>query len=153
MSYDLVVFEPSVAPTDREQFREWFDAQTEWTEEHGYNDPSIPSLALRNWYQAILAKYPNLQNPDLSDDEIDLPTVTDYSLGGSVICCAFRWTIAEQAYDDVRRLAVEHHVGFYDVSGDEGDGEIYFPGESLRPPSGGAWRDVSRQFRELEGKI
>ena len=150
MSYDLMVFEPSVAPRDPAGFRQWFSAQAEWAEDHDYAGPTVSSPSLQRWYAAMVRDYPNLQDPDLTDDQIDAPSVTDYSFGRSVIYCAFRWTIAEQAYETVRSLAVKHAVGFYDASGDEGDGEIYFPGAELRPPSGGAWRRVAQEFRDLE---
>jgi hypothetical protein len=148
MSYDLMVFEPSVAPREPEEFRAWYRAQTEWSEPHGYNDPSVTSPNLRKWYEAITRLYPNLNGPDVRDDDIS-DRHTDYSIGTQAIYAGFGWTQAEDAYDTVRRLAVENAVGFYDVSGDEGDGETCFPGDALRPPSDGAWRGVAAQFREL----
>ena len=125
MSYDLLVFDPAAAPRDRTQFMRWWEAQSQWGEEHGYKDPRFCSSALQNWYRAITATFPNLNGPDVSDDDIG-SRHTDYSLGSSVVYAAFAWTEAETAYPLVRELAVEHGVGFYDASGDEGDGEIYF---------------------------
>jgi hypothetical protein len=148
MSYDLMVFDPSAAPRGREQFRDWFAAQTEWTEGHGYNDPKVPSEKLQDWYCAVTREFPNLNGEGVLDDDIG-DHHTDYSLGSNVIYAAFAWTEAEEAYETTRRLAVESGVGFYDVSGDEGNGEIYFPGDEIRPPSGGKWRSVAKQFREL----
>lgn len=141
-----MVFEPSVAPRDPEQFRAWYRPQTEWTEDHGYNDPAVPSASLRSWYETITGDFPNLNGEGVSDDEVGIRH-TDYSLGSNAIYAAFAWSQAEEAYDLVRSLAVEHSVGFYDVSGGDGDGEIYFPGDSLRGPSGGRWREVSASFR------
>ena len=74
----------------------------------------------------------------------------DYSIGHHVIYVAFRRNVAEDVYPVVRRLAVKYGVGFYDVSGDDGDGEIHFPGEELKSESQGAWREVSRKFKELD---
>jgi hypothetical protein len=150
MSYDLVVFDPNVAPRERGEFIAWFQRQTEWSEGHAYDDPAVTTPALRGWYEAIRQDYPNLNGPGAADDD-HVDDAVDYSIGKNLIYAAFRWTQAEDAYPVVRRLAVEHQVGFYDVSGDEGDGEIYFPGDTLRPPSGGAWREVAKQFRDLEG--
>jgi hypothetical protein len=67
-----------------------------------------------------------------------------------MIYATFPWSLAEEIYPIFRQLAVESGVGFYDVSGDEGDGEIYFPGDALRPPSEGEWRGVAAQFRDLQ---
>ncbi len=146
MSYDLLVFEPSAAPRDRATFMAWWDEQSAWAEEHGYNDPIVCSPALQAWYGEITRSYPNLNGPDVSDDDIG-NTHTDYSLGTAVIYGAFAWTEAENAYPLVRELAVKHSVGFFDASCDEPEPEIYFPGETLRPPSGGKWREIAADFR------
>ena len=150
MSYDLVVFEPCEAPREREAFKQWFERQAEWSEDHSYDDAVVTTPALRNWYEAIRRDYPNLNGPGAVDD-VHVDDAVDYSIGKALIYAAFRWTQAEDVYPVVRQLAVEHQVGFYDVSGDEGDGEIYFPGDTLRAPSGGAWREIASQFRRLEG--
>lgn len=146
-----MVFEPSAAPREREAFLAWYRAQTEWSETHGYNDPSVASPNLRRWYEAITSVFPNMNGPDVSDDDLSARH-SDYSIGTNVIYGAFAWSEAELAYDVVRRLAVEHNVGFYDVSGDEGEGEIYFPGDDLRLPSPGSWRTIAAQFRELRNQ-
>ena len=54
MSYDLMVFDPAVAPREAEAFLQWYDAQTEWNETHDYDDPkgSVPAL------QAFFAAHP-----------------------------------------------------------------------------------------------
>jgi len=145
-----MVFEKTSAPKERQDFLEWYQAQTEWSESHDYSDPSVTSTSLQNWYQAITAMYPNMNGPGISDDDFDNPRLTDYSIGKEVIYSAFSWSEAEEAYPLVRTLAVEHNVGFYDVSGDDGDGEIYFPGNQLREPSGGAWRQISKEFQAEE---
>ncbi|MEN2749161.1 hypothetical protein [Sphingomonas sp. T9W2] len=125
---------------------QWFEAQTDWGEGEGTVE-ALPE-ALRHWHQAMLLAWPDMQ--EVEDDRIDDPHVTGYSVGAHVIYVDFRWSVAEEAYEAVRRLAVEHRVGFYDVSGDEGNGEIYFPGDERSPPSGGAWREVADQFKSLE---
>ena len=150
MSYDLLVFEPSAAPRERNAFAAWWNKTAEWGEGHSYDDPGVTTERLRAWYQQIEAKWPCLNGPGFQEENLDSPRLTDYSIGKDAIYAGFRWSLAEEAYEDVRRLAVKHAVGFYDVSGDEGDGEIYFPGDTLRPASQGAWRQVAQQFRDLE---
>ena len=149
MSYDLMVFDPAVAPREREAFVKWYHAQAEWAEGHGYDDPAVTTSQLRDWYEQIRRIYPNMNGPDAADDD-NIDRAADYSIGKHVIYATFPWSLAEEIYPVVRSLAVECEVGFYDVSGEEGDGEIHFPGDALRPPSGGAWRDVAAQFRELK---
>jgi hypothetical protein len=150
MSYDLLVFEPSAAPREREDFLAWFSKQAEWTEQHSYDDPAVTSDRLRAWHQDMAVEWPSMNGPSFQEANIDSPRLTDYCIGRSVVYASFAWSEAENAYPIVRQMAVKHCVGFYDASGDEGEGEIYFPGDVLLPPSGGAWREVAKQFRELK---
>ena len=156
MSYDLMVFDPADAPRDRAHFIEWYKRTTEWNEGHSYNDPAATTGDLRAWHDEIREAFPNMNGPGSpSDEDLMRPGVedylADYSIGHHAIYVAFLWSTAEEAYEKARCLAVKHGVGFYDVSGDEGDGEIYFPGDELRAPSQGAWRSVAKQFRDLKG--
>jgi hypothetical protein len=126
MSYDLMVFNPESAPKDRKSFQEWYDFQTKWSENHGYNDPVVTSKELRNWFMEIIESFPAMNGPfageDISDED---ETLTDYCIGKDVIYVTFAWSVAEQAYESVRKLALKYKVGFYDVSSD--DREILFP--------------------------
>ena len=124
MSYDLMVFDPEAAPRDREEFMRWYRAQTEWSEDHSYDDPRVTIPALAGWFAEISEAFPPMNGPGASDD-YDNPRLTDYSIGRSVIYVAFAWSEADAAFETVRRLAIEHEVGFFDVSADEG--EIRFP--------------------------
>lgn len=123
MSYDLMVFDPSSAPKDRESFLAWYDRQTEWGEEHDYGDPAVTTPALQAWYQEMIQFFPAMNGPFAVDS--DASEVTDHCVGRSVIYSTFAWSVAEQAYAKTRELAVKHGVGFFDVSSD--DGEILFP--------------------------
>ena len=38
MSYDLMAFEIFKAPKDKEEFFKWYDKQSEWEEDHDYDD-------------------------------------------------------------------------------------------------------------------
>jgi hypothetical protein len=124
LSYDLSVFDSAAAPRDRTKFLAWFEKQCEWEESHGYNDPDIASPALKEWFREIIKTYPPMNGPLASDDPDD-PKVTDYSLGCSMIYGAFAWSEAPHVYKHVRELAAKHGVGFFDVSGDDGD--IWWP--------------------------
>jgi hypothetical protein len=149
MSYDLMVFDPNVAPRERDAFLEWYQQSPFESETQIFNDPSVCSGNLHDWYMAIVKQFPDYNGDDFDDERIEQvgDLAAGYSIGPSAIYADFRWTVAGEAYDAVRRLAVEHKVGFYDVSGDEGDGEIYFPGDDLRAPSQGQWREISADFQ------
>lgn len=126
MSYDLMVFEPTVAPKERQQFLKWYKAQAEWGEGHSYDDPSVASPSLQAWFQEMIRFFPAMNGPQASEDPDD-PKVTDHCIGKSVIYSAFAWSCAEEAHRKTRALAVKHGVGFFDVSAN--DGEILFPGD------------------------
>ena len=123
MSYDLMVFDPASAPRDEDAFLSWYRAQTEWTEDHSYEDPQITTPALAEWFAAMSKIFPSINGPHATDD-YDHPNLTDYSIGRTIIYVAFPWPQAENAYETVTRLAAEHSVGFFDASG---NGEVRFP--------------------------
>ncbi len=119
-----MVFDPASAPRDRERFLRWFEQQSEWQESHRYNNPEIPVAALKLWFRDIIKTFPPMNGP-LARGDFDDPKITDYSLGHSVIYAAFAWSEAATAYKYVKELAAKHEVGFFDVSGNEGD--IWWP--------------------------
>jgi len=116
VSYDLMVSDVTAAPRDRKAFRKWIEKQAEWQESHGYNNPDVPSAALRAWFHEIIKTYPPMNGPLASDDPDGL-RVTDYSLGRTVIRAAFAWSNAEEAHAYAKALATTHGVGFFDASG------------------------------------
>lgn len=124
MSYDLMVFRPESAPREREEFIDWYQEQTEWSEEHNYNDPVVTSEELRNWFKEMIKTFPAMNGPFAVEDISD-ENVTDYCIGKDVIYVTFAWSIAEKAYEVMKSNAEKHSVGFYDASADDGD--ILFP--------------------------
>jgi hypothetical protein len=155
MSYDLLAFDPATVPKGRKRFLAWYEKLTGWAEGHDYNDPASTTSALRAWYNDMRKSYRNMNGPGApTDEELASPDLenrlADYSFAPHAIYATFAWSEAENVYPLFRELAVKHDVGFYDVSGDEGDGEIHFPGDALRPASTGNWRAISKQFRDLK---
>ncbi|HFK4763434.1 TPA: hypothetical protein ACG0MZ_005052 [Citrobacter farmeri] len=128
MSYDLMVFEESVAPKNRKEFMEWYSVQIKWSEKHGYDDPSVTSHKLNNWFMGIIKKFPPINGRGVLQEEIDIifesgneSYLTDYTIGTKIIYISFSWTIAEEAYETVKMLAIKNSVGFFDVSSSKGD--------------------------------
>lgn len=133
MSYDLMVFNPDKAPRTEPEFLEWYNQQTEWEENHTYDDPKVTSPELSNWFIDMITEFPALNGPHApadidndNDDDDDDDKITDYSIGKNIIYAAFRWSVAEIAYPKMLALAKKHKVGFYDLSGEE---IIMFPNE------------------------
>jgi hypothetical protein len=130
MSYDLMVFSPEAAPKTKSEFLTWYDTQTEWTEEHTYDDPAIATPALQAWLQEMEQTFPDMNGPNVTADRTSAYE-TDYSIGRVVIYAAFSWSLAGEANETAQRLAQKHQVGFWDPSF---EGPILFPEKGeLRP--------------------
>jgi hypothetical protein len=136
MSYDLMVFEPTVAPKERKDFMQWYAQQTEWAEDHSYQDHEVSTEGLQVWFKEMIKYFPPMNGP-LASDDVDDPKVTDHCIGKHVIYSAFAWSVAEEAYPKMRELAIKHSVGFFDVSAD--NGEIFFPGGSSKSADNKPW--------------
>ncbi|MCL1994192.1 MAG: hypothetical protein FWG66_14710 [Spirochaetes bacterium] len=135
MSYDLMVFEKAAAPKNRKDFLEWYHKQTEWSEEHDYNNPTETSDNLRSFFMELIKKYPPMNGPfALNDDEIakmkNEAYLTDYSIGRVVIYAAFAQSVSAQAYKAVRQLARKHDVGLFTASYID-DGKIIFSDKEI----------------------
>lgn len=136
MSYDLMVFEKTKAPKEKQEFMEWYDRQTMWEENHDYQSVSVTSPALKNFYMELKETFPPMNGEFAPDDDTlsengELENyLADYSIGYDVIYASFGWTVAKEAYGKMRELAEKHGVGFFDVSG---NGQIIFPdGKELK---------------------
>jgi hypothetical protein len=126
MSYDLMVFELSAAPRERDEFLEWYDQQSEEEEDHNYDDPVVTSSALRSWFMEMIGEFPAMNGPYAPDSPDEMETrVADYSVGKSAIYASFSWSEVSAAYEATSRLAAKHKVGFFDASGDRG--AVYVP--------------------------
>ncbi|MCC2963246.1 hypothetical protein LK540_22680 [Massilia sp. IC2-278] len=122
MSYDLMVFAPEAAPRKRSAFLDWYEAQTEWPEDHGYDDPALAMPALQAFYAELSETFP----PVSEDNPEQLESGTDYTIGRDLIYISFLdWDRIDQAHETVYRLAAKHALGFFDVSSDIA--EVWLP--------------------------
>lgn len=137
MSYDLMVFESSSAPRERDAFMAWYRKQAEWSEGHDYQDPKVCPEKLRAWFLEMIEQWPQMNGAHASDDEIDNPKLTDYSIGKEVVYACFAWSCAEEALGAMRASARKHDIGFFDVSAEKG--EIVFPGDWDQIGNGKPW--------------
>jgi len=138
MSFDMMVFESSAAPRDQSSFMEWYAQQTEWTEDHSYDDPGVSSPALQRWFAEMAERFPPLNGPAANPDaDPDNPNLTDHCIGRTVIYTAFRWSVAEEAHATMRPLAIKHGVGFFHAS--EDPGEILIPSTGPLPSGKKRW--------------
>ncbi len=127
MSYDLMVFVPESAPAGRGEFLDWYESQSEWEEEHSYDDPAVTAPSLSDLFKEIVTIFPALNGPyaidELPEDE---SLLADYCIGKHVLYIGFSWSKVDQAYSELHRLAAKHKVGFFDVSSDSG--AVWLPG-------------------------
>jgi hypothetical protein len=73
----------------------------------------------------MIKTFPAMNGPFAVNSEQDDDMVSDYCIGKDVIYVAFAWSVTEQAYNAMFKLAKKHGVGFFDVS--MVDGDILFP--------------------------
>jgi len=119
-----MVFNKDAAPKTRTDFMQWYEFQTEWTEEHSYDNPENTTKELREWFIQMIKTFPAMNGPFASED-YDNDKLSDYCIGKDVIYVAFGWSVAEQAFKTMIELAERFGVGFFDVSSD--NGIILFP--------------------------
>ena len=122
MSYDILVFDPAQAPSEREAFLKWWDKQSDWSEPHPYNDPAFTSPKLRAWFFDMIERFPALNGPyAVSRDQRS----ADYCIGYHVIYVAI-WFDKQATHERAFELAGKHTLGFFEASSP--GGEIWLPG-------------------------
>lgn len=127
MSYDLMVFEKTKAPKTKKEFLEWYEIQTEWSENHDYQSVRVSAPALQNWFMEMKETFPPMNGeyaPDsdlVNENENLYIHLVDYCMGQDVIYASFSWSVAEEAYELVRKLAQKHEIGFFDASSNRAD--------------------------------
>ena len=101
MSYDLMVFAPDAAPAKRAAFLDWYDEQTEWGEDHDYDDPAVAAPALQAFYADLATEF-----PPVLPDEAEPESGTDYTIARTLIYMSFLdWDRIDAAWEAVHRLA------------------------------------------------
>ena len=131
MSYDLMVFEPDLAPS-KSKIGDWHKNAMEADEGDNSIDPAtLKSNRLRAFYDDMRASFPAMNGPDQTKD-FDNDRVTGYSFYPEFIYMDFRWSASEAASNAVLNLATKHGLGLFDPQ-DAGDGII-----SMGMPNGGS---------------
>lgn len=122
MSYDTLAFDPA-AVTDAD-FPAWWQAQSQWSEDHSYDNPEVTTPNLRAFYSELIRTFPPMNGPDAVTDEDLLrdaeleSRMTDYSIGTSLIYGAFAWSQARTGQATFTALAAKHGVAVAMVSDD-----------------------------------
>ena len=119
MSLELMVFVPDSAPTDPDDFFDWFDEQTEWDEDHSYRDAKVAAPPLQAWFKAVSAKFPVLGVKRQTEYD------TEYSIGREMIHAVFPRGSDEAVRELVFDQASIHRLGVFEASSE--DGAIWWP--------------------------
>ena len=125
MSDDLVVFEKSNVPMEVTKFLEWYEEQTEWGSDYDYNDISHASLNLQQLFAKIRIIFPPMNGKFAPSDEelTDKPDLEerlcDYCIGKDIIYMSFAYSMADRAYNLVKRAAYFTGVGFFAPSDED----------------------------------
>jgi hypothetical protein len=122
MSYDILVFDPAHAPSEREAFLEWWDRQSDWSEPHPYNDPAFTTPKLRAWFFDMIERFPALNGPYAASRD---QRRADYCIGYDLIYVAI-WFDKQATHERAFELAGKHSLGFFEASSP--DGGIWLPG-------------------------
>lgn len=116
-----MVFAPDAAPKKRAAFLDWYEAQTEWQENHGYDDPAVAAPPLQAFHVELAAVF-----PPAPPGEAEPESGTDYTIARGLIYLSFLdWDRIDQAHETVFALAAKHGLGFFDVSSDLA--EVWLP--------------------------
>ena len=144
MSVDFVVFDPDVAPRDGKRFRAWYDEQVDWDIDAPDPEPSILSQPIRNWYDSMTARFPDVNRAQAEGD-----TAIDYGFNKHFMYCSMQPARSNEAWKLAQELAATLNLGTYDpMSDDERSNRcIVFPdGPLANNPS---W--LSRIFGKIKG--
>ncbi len=118
MSWDLMVFDPSTVPADRDGFLVWYDRETETGEDAEREVVEALPPALTAWFLDMIERYPAL-NGAWATDEPESEKYGDYAIGPSSIYGCFAWSEAGTVDEIALELAEKHGVGLFDASGSE----------------------------------
>lgn len=165
MSYDLAVFEKSKAPADTAEFLAWYGEQTKWGGDYDYNDIAHASPGLQIFFRQIRTVFPPMNGAFAPSDEelANKPgleeRLCDYCIGEKLIYLSLAYSVADRAYDLVKRAAYFAGVGFFSPS----DGEatpVFFEsrcpmlleGEWFRPVSVSDFDSICEKIDNMQGK-
>lgn len=137
MSFDLMVFDVDKAPKTKTEFLQWYKEVTDWKEGNMYDDITISSPSIQQWYYEMIKTYPPM-NGQFSPTDEELEEIegleermTDYSIGDSFIYMCFAWSVADKAYDAAVKAAFNSGLGVFYLSASEEDMKIILPGDML----------------------
>lgn len=126
MSYDICVFNRKRAPIHKNDFLKWYERIMEWNGDSGFDDISVASKELQEWYSFMLKHYPAMNGRDAEESQqcyakakgVDVDAAiddsADYSIDNNLIYVAFGYSQAKDAYKLAIGKAKELGLGIFD---------------------------------------
>ncbi|WP_421697990.1 hypothetical protein [Ancylobacter sp.] len=132
MGYNLMIFEPSVAPKEAAPFLAWYAQQTDWNDTDDYDDYEATTPRLRAFFLDMVATHPPINGPLAADalDDSDI-RLTDYSIGRDIIYLGGSWETADTALALALQLAEKHGLGVFDTTSDV----VWLPAKGKMAPA------------------
>lgn len=162
MGFYLMVFDLEKAPTTKTEFLQWYKEVTDWRDEEKYDDITISTPPIQQWFHEMIETYPPM-NGELSPSDEELEQIegledrmTDYSIGDSFIYMCFAWSVADKAYDSAVKSAFKNGLGVFYMGTTDDDMMIMLPDNTLMTdpvpmktssPKETFWNKVKHFFR------
>lgn len=126
MSFDLILFDNTIAPKEKVQFINWTEEIMSWREDIDYNNPNnLVNPDLKSCFEELITLYPPLNGSlSPSDEEWDNAKwcekwenkCTDYSIDKYLIYAAFAWSESNEAERTLKQLSKKYKIGYYGIS-------------------------------------
>lgn len=144
MGYNLMIFEPSAAPTERGPFLAWYEQQVDWNDTDDYDDYEATTPRLRAFFLDMVATHPPISGPLAADEPDDSDIrLTDYSIGRDIIYFGGSWKNADNALALALQLAEKHGLGVFDTTSEV----VWLPAEGKMTA---AFKTTPPHGREVE---
>ena len=126
MSFDLMVFDPAVAPTSAEAFAAWQRELTAWHENDEFRlDPVKAGAAPKAWFMEMIRHFPPKDGPFSLPGWDQRRTWAAYRFAEPLCWAQFRVEDTEMAASLGFEAARRHGLGVHDIGG---DGRVWIPG-------------------------
>ena len=118
MSYDLIAFDPALAPRDRHDFLDWISRAFRSMDGPLGSDPARLSIELQGWHAELRQVFPSAGDPHAFAADTDGGSKNAaYRFAQHAVQASFEWSNAGPAMFRARKIAQAHRVGLFEASG------------------------------------
>jgi hypothetical protein len=144
MSFDVMVFDPDIAPYDKDGFRDWYESETG---EKAARSSSTPEVADKDAFRDFYEQMREVFSPFNGPDDVPLPTdvsqirilrTCEYFFRPHSVYMCFRWPAQDFARAACSTFAKALNLGLFQTSSKYP--QARFPGDKYLYPYGD-WKD------------